>query len=322
MKTISHPTETARRNEQNNPLVIGVLGAKGGAGATTIAVNLSSAFGQAGSTTLLDANLQQPDAALILAREPRFSLLDLLTRAPEIEQQVFEACCCEFPGQPHSRLISPPLDGHAGAAANLSMVANCLPQIQHYSNRWIVDLPRNLDRHLVNMLDKCTILTLVMEANLISLAAARRWFSIFSDLGYCDEAIVVILNRVGKKLKYMEEQVLTALAGRTVVKIPDASALTEECAIAGKPVVIKYPRDGFSKAVRELVQSIESNTPSSGQQSLQEKIKNRVLDSVSTDGKYGKHRSQYQIQNQIQHHGTEIGTKLRRTGFINNRVVI
>src|SRR5580658_8825890 len=44
------------------PPVVGVLGAKGGSGATTIAVNLAVAIASMRvRTTLIDANLQQPD---------------------------------------------------------------------------------------------------------------------------------------------------------------------------------------------------------------------------------------------------------------------
>src|SRR5438105_3154382 len=47
--------------------VIGVLGVKGGAGATTIAINLAFAMSKRyGSATLIDANLQQPDTAAML----------------------------------------------------------------------------------------------------------------------------------------------------------------------------------------------------------------------------------------------------------------
>src|SRR5436305_831516 len=75
--------------------VIGVLGVKGGVGATTIAVNLAFAMSKRfGSATLIDANLQQPDTALMLGRESNYSLIDLMQRQ-ELSREVFDACCID-----------------------------------------------------------------------------------------------------------------------------------------------------------------------------------------------------------------------------------
>src|SRR5262249_59307217 len=56
-----------------------VLGAKGGVGATTVAVNVATALASTKKSTLLiDLHSGGGDAALFLGAEPRFSVLDAL----------------------------------------------------------------------------------------------------------------------------------------------------------------------------------------------------------------------------------------------------
>lgn len=249
-------------DEKQLSAIFGVLGCKGGVGATTLAVNLACAFTK-GSTTLIDTNLQQPDAAIILAQEPEFTLLDLISRNTAIDKQVFEACASLLPGHSQVRLLSPPSDGQCGATISLTSLSACFSSIRPYADRWILDLSKHLDRHLVTLLDQCTHIVLVLEANLTSLAAARRWLTIFDELGYPQEKARIVLNRCGGKLKYLEEQVATVLAHRSITKLPNIYSLSEACSIAGEPIVVKHPRESYSKSVRQLAASLESfgNTP-------------------------------------------------------------
>jgi pilus assembly protein CpaE len=59
---------------------IAVLGAKGGVGSTTVAVNLATALRAASGqpTLLMDLHLAHGDAAVFFGVEPRFSVLDAL----------------------------------------------------------------------------------------------------------------------------------------------------------------------------------------------------------------------------------------------------
>lgn len=71
--------------------VYAVIGAKGGIGATTIAVNLADAFAsQAGSSLLIDLELGAGDAAVLLGIEPRFSVADALENTHRLDEAYFK----------------------------------------------------------------------------------------------------------------------------------------------------------------------------------------------------------------------------------------
>jgi pilus assembly protein CpaE len=231
--------------------LIGVLGSKGGVGATTLAINLAASFSTL-STTLIDANLQQPDAALLLAKEPQFSLLDLILRRAHLDEQVFEACSTEVAGTSKVRLITPPADGHAGAKMTLTDLADTLPDLTRFTNRVIIDLPRHLDRHLVTTLDALTMIVLVVEPTFASIASAKRLLSTFDDLGYDRQKVQLVVNRFGGKLKYIDDQLATSFQGHDYIKVPNVYAISETCAIEGVPIVLKHSRDSYAKAVKAL----------------------------------------------------------------------
>lgn len=242
--------------------IIGILGSKGGVGATTIAINVAAALAQkAGNkTTIFDANFQQPDAALMLAKEPINSILDLLTKESQLDDKIFNACRYEVKGG-HSSLgvISGPLSGEAGLRTNLTRAAGCLQQMAMLSQSWVVDLPGHLDKHLVTMLDSCSVVAVVVESNLTSIAASKRWLEHLQDLGFDKSRVVVVINRAGGKFKHLEAEIAASCAGRELARIPNAFAIAEECAISGEPIVFRHARQPYTKAIVKLAESLQKS---------------------------------------------------------------
>jgi pilus assembly protein CpaE len=239
--------------------IAGVLGAKGGVGATTLAGNLAAAMSRKyGRTTLIDANFQHPDAALLLACEPRNSLLDLLGRENDLDLQMFEACCLTpVAALPEMRLLSAPLHGQAAIASSLSDLSKLVNQAQSYSPTWVIDLPRHIDKHFVTLTDACDTLVLVFEASLSCAATVRRWLAIFNELGYSDDRIVCVLNRAGGKYSAVERELDRCLGDREIMRIPNASAALWECASTGVPAVVASPRSPYTAAVQQLADRLQ-----------------------------------------------------------------
>lgn len=255
--------------------VIGILGSKGGIGATTFAINLACALSmeekQPERVVLIDGNLQQPDAALMLAAQTEYSLVDLIKRSDAIEKKVFNVCSTNVSGSNGLRLISPPLDGSAAASNTLSEVVGCLPALTNFANTLIIDLPKHLDRHLVTTLDACDYIFVVLEANMASIAAAKRWLSIFEDLGYAQEKVFLVANRLGGKLKFVEQQLFMSFDGLRISSIPNAYSVSEACSIEGVPIVIKHPREAYSKAIKTVAQNFSQHSEKQVQNKISRK---------------------------------------------------
>lgn len=232
--------------------MIGVLGVKGGVGASTVAVNLAACLGSSGEAVLFDANLQQPDAACLLNRSPRFSLLDLLSKPLDAEML---AVVCETIGldQGVVKLLSPPMDAASALQIEGADITRLLGALKEISRApVVVDLPRNIDSQLVANLDLMHKLVVVLEATVPALAAARRWFDVFQDLGIGPEKVVVVLNRTGGKMKEIESQLDSKLRGYAMLRLPSAYEAVEKSCIDGVPLVVQAPKSNYARSMQEL----------------------------------------------------------------------
>ncbi len=249
----ANPPET-----KTKPMIIGVLGAKGGVGATSAAVNLAAAIAINGKhTTILDANFQQPDAAQLFGVEPEHSLMEMLNRAPHIDKQLFEACCTAATSSKLDlSLLSPPIDGEAALKANLSQLAECLKLMHCYSDFWVIDLPRHLDKHLVMLTDQCDKILLVFEATLAGVAGCRRWLNLFNQLGYDQHKIICLLNRSGSKHTDVEKQLPDCFVDETIFRLPNAAAASWDSSTRGVPLILAQPNHKYAKAIFKLAQHI------------------------------------------------------------------
>src|SRR5262249_14165654 len=73
--------------------IFAIVGAKGGVGATTVAVNVASTLNKLrpASTLLIDLHLSYRDAAVFLGAEPRFSILDAFENISRLDSTFFRS---------------------------------------------------------------------------------------------------------------------------------------------------------------------------------------------------------------------------------------
>ncbi len=241
--------------------LIGVIGAKGGVGATTVALNLASALAfdllKDKSVTLLDANLQQSDLATLTAQQPRYTFADLFNRQGDLEEGVFNACTYGINnGQASPHLVSPSTNLEAAMSYDLSSLVECMPQITKFSHLVLLDLPKQLDQNLVNLLDQCQSVLLVFEPTLQGISAARRWLTYFEDLGYSNDKIILIVNRSGGKVKDIEKKLGDCFVSRQIVYLPNAFSQLQHACLTGMPLVIENERHAYSQAIKQLASLI------------------------------------------------------------------
>ncbi len=263
-KISTHPVSAAAPAESLNVLrprhsgnVIGVLSAKGGCGATTLAINISACLAESlGSTVLVDANLQHPDAALMLGKTVQYGLLELVTGAAEPSPDAVDACTVLLDERRFRwSLLTPPLSGEAAQKTQLSDIANCVTLAKTNSDFWVVDLPNYLDRHLVNMLDACDVIVVVFEETMPGISAVRRWWNTFVNLGYNSKRIVYVMNRSGSRTGASQAKVAELLP-TGCVQVPNCFSVIDDSMASGKPPVVANPRHKFSRSISALVVEI------------------------------------------------------------------
>lgn len=234
--------------------VIGVMGAKGGVGTTTVAVNLAASLRQTGEEPILaDFRLGIGDLGLMLgANTPGIArvLTQSTINAASIQREMYT----------HSSGLRALVSHHTPREAQLVFppenAATLLQQLRILGNATIVDLAHGwtaLNQRLVKELDR---LLFVVEANSVALEIANGHLRDIDAVIGSGRISVVVVNRSQSTLPW--HQVENAL-GREVKAIISASPELAHQALENRvPMVLLQPgamvSGQFSKLAQEVSQ--------------------------------------------------------------------
>jgi pilus assembly protein CpaE len=173
--------------------VFAIVGAKGGVGATTVAVNIASVLGPAGKpgrTLLMDLHQAGGDAALFLGAEPRFSILDALENTHRLDATFLRSLVT--PVAPGVDLLASPeraVTTHADTATNRAVI-----DFMAATYRFIVlDLPRS-DVAALDALDLADTIIVVANQELATVRRAARLSAALRQR-YGRDKVAVVLSR-------------------------------------------------------------------------------------------------------------------------------
>lgn len=173
--------------------VFAVVGAKGGVGATMIAVNLAVALARVLEDALLvDLNFAAGDASVFLGVEPRFTIADALENSHRLDEALLRSLVVKsragldlLGSSPH---VAP------GSVDSVRLRA-LLDFITRYYHAVVLDVPR-LDQSLLESLESATAVFVVVNHELSTLRSAHRLVGLLRER-YGDR-VGVVVNRADK----------------------------------------------------------------------------------------------------------------------------
>jgi pilus assembly protein CpaE len=206
--------------------VITVCGARGGLGATTVAVNLASRLSTltAAETALVDLDLQRGDVATFLNLTPVHSLANFATAPSEIDDLFLSSALTRHPNGVFV-LPAPPEIEEADSVGHQE-VKVALELLRAQFRYTVVDTARTITGATAAALEVSRRILLLSDLSVPGVRAARR--------------AVELLTRLGVPLEHVELLVAEAAAGP--VSVQDAAR-----AIGKEPFFV-VPRDEASAA--------------------------------------------------------------------------
>jgi pilus assembly protein CpaE len=174
--------------------VFAVIGAKGGVGATTIAVNFAESIARsAGETLLVDLNVATGDAAVFLGVDPRFTVLDALENTQRLDENFFRGLVAHTSSgldllAAAVRVIAGPLDPQR--------VRTLIEFAVRYYRAIVLDVPRG-DASALDALEAASSIFVVVNHELPTLSSAYRLVGRLRQR-YGSDRISLLVNRSDK----------------------------------------------------------------------------------------------------------------------------
>lgn len=229
------------------------VNAKGGSGATTIAVNTALAMQHdAGGVLLLDL-APMGHASVHLNVKPAFTLLDAVRSVQRLDQSLLDSYVTRCASGLH--LL-------AGATEPLPDLSNELPRLLDVlSSNYrvvVVDASTRLDRMLGlvgGLSDSVLLVTTLDVTSLWSAAKMRRYLG---DTG--DGKVKLLLNRFRKISGFSEEEIEALTHTKVLGRIPNRYAAIADAIAEGTPVVERNHSE-IAHAFVELASDILGDRP-------------------------------------------------------------
>ncbi len=224
----------AQRSPETGDLFV-FMGAKGGIGTTTIAVNVATALAKTRHRTLyLDLHLAYGDAAIFLGVEPRFSVVDALENIHRVDESFFKT------------LVTPTETGvdllaSANQAPMWAVDAQKVRRLLEFARQQyrfvVVDCPRS-DATALDALEGATRIILIANQELATLRSGSRIAAALRQR-YRADRVMVVANRFDASAEIGHTDVERVIGSAVRHVVPSDYRTSLEALNKGKPLILK-----------------------------------------------------------------------------------
>jgi pilus assembly protein CpaE len=245
--------------------VLAFIGAKGGVGTTTAAVNVATELNQAapGKTLLVDLHLAHGDAAVFLGVEPRFSVVDALDNIHRFDEAFFKGLVVQSPAGPHLLASSDRALVQSSSVQRVRSLVEFATQLYRFV---VLDVPRS-DAAALDALDQAARIVVVANQELATVRNASRIAASFRQR-YGNERVTVIVNRVDQHAEIGRDDVEKVVGMPVRHSVPSDYRMALRALNKGRPLALDN-HNKLAASFRELARDLAGLQPSqpAGQES-------------------------------------------------------
>jgi pilus assembly protein CpaE len=216
------------------------LGAKGGVGTTTLAVNFAAEAAQnRRSTVLIDLDLRANDAALQLGAHPQYTLLEVAENLSRLDQTLFEGFVTRDPCGFY--LVGPPDNLEQRGFFTDYQLKEFVTFLVEKHEAVVVDAGVAINDDLIlAAMQVSSSVFLVLTQELAAIRNAQRYIAFLMRIGLSQDQIKLVVNRYTKKSNSnlaTREEIERTLNQPIFFGVPEAYATALGAINKGRPVV-------------------------------------------------------------------------------------
>ena len=212
------------------------VGAKGGVGTTTVAVNVATALHAATKSRVLMIDLHPAygDAALFFGAEPRFSVIDALENTHRLDDAFLKGLVVQTKAGVDLLASS---DRSAMVAMDATTVRTLVGFVRSRYAHVVLDVPRS-DAAILDSLDDAAKVVVVANQELSTVRSAARMATALRQR-YGKEHVQVVVSRYDTVAEIGQEDIERVTGGSVRHTFPSNYRLAVDAMNKGRPLVIE-----------------------------------------------------------------------------------
>jgi pilus assembly protein CpaE len=230
------------------------VGAKGGVGTTTTAVNVAAALAQSHAkgdhhTLVIDLHLSYGDAAVFLGAEPRFSVVDAMENTHRLDKAFFESLVAQTKSGVQLLASSERAVGNVDMRRTSTLLQFAAAQYRYT----VLDVPRS-EAAALEALEAVAAIIIVANQELATVRNAGRMAAAFRQR-YGKDRVRVIITRYDKQAEISQEDVERVVGSPVKHTVPNDYRSALKAVNKGRPLAL----DGGGKlgeAFRTIAQDL------------------------------------------------------------------
>jgi pilus assembly protein CpaE len=215
--------------------IFAFLGAKGGVGTTTAAVNVATELARlhAGSVLLVDLHLAYGDAAVYLGAEPRFSIADALENVHRLDGAYLKGLCVKTKAGPE--LLASP-DRALPVPVDAGRVRTLVDASARHFRYVVLDICRT-DPAVLESLDPVNKIVVIVNQELATVRGASRMAAALNQR-YGKDRVVLAVSRYDPNAGIGQNDIERVVGSKVRHLFPSDYRIALEAVNTGHPLAV------------------------------------------------------------------------------------
>jgi pilus assembly protein CpaE len=241
--------------EEASGRIITVFSPKGGAGVTTIAINLATNIHDMNgkSTVLVDLDLNAGDVTTFLNMKPTYTISDVTMNISRLDRNFLQGVISKH--ESGISVLAEPQKIEEGVSISSSEIKKVLSLLKSMYKYIIIDA-ETISERTMSAIEMSDMILLVFFMSLPSIKNMQRHLRYFDRIGLGKEKVKLIANRYLKKSDITIEDTEKALNYPIFFTLPNDYDTTMTCLNKGVPINEGAPRSQLNISMKDLAKSI------------------------------------------------------------------
>ncbi len=251
--------------------VITVFGAKGGVGASMVAVNLAVALQQPDvKVAIIDASLQFGNIDVLLNLHASRSIADISQTISDLDADLISTMIMPHPSGVKA-LLAPTRPELADLVQpdHLQAIVNEMRQLFDYI---VIDTATTLSDLTLTALDVADRVVLLTIADVPAIKNTRVFFQVTEALGYSSDKVLLVINQANPRNPITPKMIEDNLKHKVALQIPQDGETVTNSIRRGLPFVTEQSNKPISNAISQLAKRLVADLNAAAEPAAEEAV--------------------------------------------------